>query len=284
MAFSEMAPHTPIAKKLCAFAAGARSASLQGGCFREGIEGDRGVALFERAGRDESAGSQQLAATETAQEVERRLIVGSGLIGWIEEDEIEGGRWNRFGLLFGQALEQRAGASIFNSDTLGDLESREVRAKSVESLRGVLGEPDMGGAAADGLDANCARTRVEIDEPAAFEPRSEDVEEGLAKTVGGGARRCAARSSKLTGAIGTGDNAHLLMVTGAETELLRLRPAFAGGLNPALLQGPSQPISSCRQIEKYQDPGRRIQLGICAGGPFLSAEFSGWRFGSTYSF
>jgi len=130
---------------------------------------------------------------------------------WIEEDEVDG--VGELGELE-ETLEQGAGAAVFKGEAGGDLEGGEVGAQRGEGGGGVLGEPDVGGAAAEGLDADCAGAGVEIEETAIGDARGEDVEEGLAEAVAGGAGGGAPWGDELAGAMGSGDNTHLLMVAG----------------------------------------------------------------------
>ncbi len=63
----------------------------------------------------------------------------------------------------------------------------QIFAEGFEGGRGVLGEVDVGGAAADGFDAYGSGAGVEVGEAGVGDARGEDVEEGFAEAVGGGA-------------------------------------------------------------------------------------------------
>ena len=93
---------------------------------------------------------------------------------------------------FGEALEERAGAAVFEGVAVDDLEGGEVGAEGSEGRLGVFGEPDVCGATADGFDADGSGAGVEVDKAALGDAWREDVEEGFAQAVAGGTGRGAA--------------------------------------------------------------------------------------------
>ena len=99
------------------------------------------------------------------------------------------------------------------------LRAAQVGADGGQRRRGFFREPDVGGAAADRLDADRAGAGVEVDEAGPGDARREDVEEGLAQAVAGGARAAAARGDERARAIGAGDDAHPTIMTRDKTDL-----------------------------------------------------------------
>lgn len=95
---------------------------------------------------------------------------------------------------------------------MGDAEGGEVGAEGFEGGGGVFGEPDVAGSAGEGFDAYGSGASVEVEEGATFEAGSEDVEEGFAEPVAGGAGGGAGGRGEETGTEGSGDDAHGLMV------------------------------------------------------------------------
>lgn len=162
-------------------------------------------------GDDEGVGGQEGSAADAAEEAEGGLVLVSGLVGWVEVHDVYtgGAGW---GGQFGEALEEGSGAAVFEGVAVGDVEGGEVGAEGSEGEVGVFGEPDVGCSAGDGLDAYGAGAGVEVDEAAAGDARGDDVEEGFAEAVAGGAGFEAAWGGELAGAIGSGDDAHLSMV------------------------------------------------------------------------
>ncbi len=72
----------------------------------------------------------------------------------------------------------------------------------------MLDEDGFAGAAAEGLDADGAGARVEIKKNSAGDARREDVEEGLAEAVAGGAHVQASRRVERARAELSGNDAH----------------------------------------------------------------------------
>ena len=251
------------------------------GCGGAGVEAEGGVALLDQAGvregaetggewgfgavlgDDQSVGGEDLAATGAAEEVEGELVLGGGLGGRVEEDHVDG-----VGELggFGETLEQSAGAAVFDGEGFGDFEGGEVGAQGGEGGGGVLGEPDVGGAAAERLDADGSGAGVEIEETAVGDTRGEDVEEGLAEAVAGGAGGGALGGSELARTMDSGDDAHLLMV--AELGALVPGRCAVNGAPERLVGKAVYPIQQarrgprCRAEDGVPD---RMTAGTCNG-------------------
>jgi Zn-dependent protease/CBS domain-containing protein len=162
-----------------------------------------------------------LPAADAAEEAEGAFVLGCGLVGWIEEDEVQ---WRGE---FGEALEERAGASVFEGVAVDDLEGSEIGAERRDGGRGVFGEPDMGGSAADGFYTNGSGAGVEVYKSALRNAWRENVEEGFAQAVACGTGRCTAGREKLAGAEGSGDDTHRTIVAGNEAAS---RSAYNGGM------------------------------------------------------
>lgn len=156
-------------------------------------------------GDDEGVGSEEGFAAGAAEEAEGGLVLVGGLVGWVEVDDFDGGS-------FGEALEEGSSASVFEGVAVGDLEGGEVGAEGGQGEVGVFRKPDVGGSAGDGLDADGSGAGVKIDKAAGGDAWRDDVEEGFAEAVAGGAGSETAWGGELTGAIGSGDDAHLSMV------------------------------------------------------------------------
>jgi Zn-dependent protease/CBS domain-containing protein len=120
-----------------------------------------------------------------------------------------------------EAFEQGTGASLFDGEVVGDFEGFEVGADGGERGLGLLGEPDVSCAAAEGLDADGTGAGVEIGEAAVGDAGREDVEEGLAQAVAGRARVGATRGDELARAMGSGDDAHGSIIAGGASNFGR---------------------------------------------------------------
>ncbi len=196
------------------------------GISDEGVEGEGSVALLAGAGLgeeaaavgerfsaavfgdDEGVGGEDGAAWLTAQEAEGGGILGVEVPGRIEEDEVERG-----GGVAQQLVEECGGAFGIDVESGCDFESGQVGSDGGDGGGGFFGEGDVGGAAAEGLDSDGAGAGVKIGEAAAGNAGRDDVEEGLAEAVAGGAGEVAARGGERTGAVGAGDDAHSTIMT-----------------------------------------------------------------------
>jgi len=72
----------------------------------------------------------------------------------------------------------------------------------------IFDEGYVGGAAAEGFDADGASAGEEVEEARADYARAEDVEERFAKAVAGGTEREALQALQDTAAVFAGDDAH----------------------------------------------------------------------------
>ena len=77
----------------------------------------------------------------------------------------------------------------------------------------IFSEPDVGGSAAEGLDADGTGSGVEVDEAAGVETGGEDVEEGLAEAVAGRPSGGAFGGDEPARAEEAADDAHRAMVS-----------------------------------------------------------------------
>ena len=149
-------------------------------------------------GDDEGLRREAGGTTEEAESLGVGFFV---FVGWVEVEEVDAG-WR-------EALEERHGAAVFHGEGLRDVEGGEVCAEGFEGGRGVFGEEDVAGSAAEGFDADGAGAGIEIDEGGVGEARGEDVEEGFAEAVTGGAGGGAGWGDEDAGTVGAGDDAHV---------------------------------------------------------------------------
>ena len=91
-------------------------------------------------------------------------------------------------------LEERHRAPGVYGAAGGDAKGGEVGVQRFEGGGGVFGEPDVACAAADGFDADRSGTGVEVGEGRVEEAGGEDVEQGFAEAIAGGAGGCSGRS------------------------------------------------------------------------------------------
>ena len=130
-------------------------------------------------GNDQRAGCEK-AKAKIAEVVQGNCIFFRGIVGRIEEDEVE-----RHG---------RAATKASGHATAGDLESRiqaqltEVRAKCLECRGRPFSKKDMLCAATERLDANGAGAGIKVGKNRSTDARSENIKEGFAETVAGGPR------------------------------------------------------------------------------------------------
>jgi len=147
-----------------------------------------GVEVFRRVfGQDQGVRREERSVGWAAQEAEGLGVVVFGVVGWVEEDDVDG-----VGGL-GEALEKGGRAAVFEGEASGDIEVRQVRLEGLQGGCGFFGEEGVGRATGDGFDADGAGSGEEIGEAAALDTGAEDVEEGLAEAVAGGASAGAGR-------------------------------------------------------------------------------------------
>ncbi len=186
-----------------------------------GVEADGGVALLVEArageatvavggleafagvfGEDERVRGEDLRVGRASQEAERLGVVVLGVVGRVEEDQVE-----RVPELE-KPLQERGGSAVFDAIAAGDLEVGQVGFEGFERRRSVLCEEDVRGAARDGFDADGTGSGEEVGEAAARDAGAEDVEEGLAEPVAGGAGVGSGRGGEDSGPVDSGDDAH----------------------------------------------------------------------------
>ena len=192
-----------------------------GGLVLEEAEG--GVALAEDASLQEAAdalgeiegaavlGDDEAALAEKwggAEEAEDAVVLRFFGVGRVYESEIEWGV-GRF-VLVGDFLEGAEGVEGEDLRAAGDCEGCEVATNQDCGGGMVFDEDDFEGAAAEGFDANGAGAGEDIEEAGARDVGAEDVEEGFAKTVAGGAEGVALEGFEDAAAEFTGDDAHLI--------------------------------------------------------------------------
>jgi hypothetical protein len=185
-------------------------------------EAEGGVALAEDASLEKAAdavgelesaavlGDYEAALTEKwggAEEAEDAVVLRFFGVGRVDEDEIEWGV-GRF-VLVGDFLEGAEGVEGEDLGSAGDCEGFEVAANQDSGGGVVFDEDDFEGAAAEGFDANGAGAGEDIEKAGARDVGAEDVEEGFAKAVAGGAEGVALEGFEDAAAIFAGDDAHL---------------------------------------------------------------------------
>ncbi len=117
----------------------------------------------------------------------------------VEEDEVDGLR---------EFLEERHYAPSVDRVASGDAKSGEVNVQGFEGGRGVFGEPDVACAAAKGFDPYGSGASVKVGKCGAGQAGRENVEQGLAQAVAGGAGGRSGWGGKEAGTVGSGDDAH----------------------------------------------------------------------------
>jgi hypothetical protein len=156
-------------------------------------------------GEDEGVGGEDGGVGGAAEEAEGLGVGVFVVVGWVEEDDVEG-------IELEQACEQGGGSAVFEGVVAGDGEVGEVGFEGFEGGRSFFGEEGVGCPAGDGLDADGTGSGEEVGEATAFDARTEDVEEGFAEAVAGGAGQGAGWGGEGSGTEGSGDDAHTSMV------------------------------------------------------------------------
>jgi len=186
-------------------------------------EAEGGVALAEDASLEKAADAlgeiesaavlddYEAALAEKwggAEEAEDAVVLRFFGVGRVDEDEIE---WWVRGLVAGsEFFEGAKSVQRKNLRPAGDGEGCEVATNQDCGGGMVFDEDDFEGAAAEGFDANGAGAGEDIEEAGARDVGAEDVEEGFAKTVAGGAEGVALEGFEDAAAEFTGDDAHLI--------------------------------------------------------------------------
>jgi hypothetical protein len=190
-----------------------------GGLLLEEAEG--GVALAEEAGLQEAAdalgqiesaavlGDYEAALTEKwrgAEEAEDAVVLIFFGVGGIDENETE---WSVGGLVAGgDFLERPKSVEGEDMGTAGDCEGFEVAADESGSGGVVFDEDGFDGAAAQSFDSNGAGTGEDVEEARTADVGTENVEEGFAQAVAGGAESVALEVFENAAAVFAGDDAH----------------------------------------------------------------------------
>ena len=117
----------------------------------------------------------------------------------VEEDEVEGLR---------EFLQEWHYAPSVDRVATGDAERGEIGVQGFKRGRGVLGEPDVACAAAEGFNPYGSGAGVKVGKCGARQARREDVEQGLAQAVAGGAGGRSGWGGEEAGTVGSGDDAH----------------------------------------------------------------------------
>jgi len=115
------------------------------------------------------------------EEVEGGAVLVAGFVGWVEEDDVRGA------LVFDHCVQELADTAVFDGVAALDFQHGDVGADGGGGFGFALGEPAEIGAAAEGFYANSAGAGVKVGELCAVDARGEDVEEGFAEAVAGGA-------------------------------------------------------------------------------------------------
>ena len=121
-------------------------------------------------------------------ECEDFLVVGGFFVGWIEEEEIgeQAAGGNFFQAAQSWGLDQLRGGP--------NVERFEIFADQARGFGARFDEDCFARAAADGFDAYGAGSGEEVNEEGIFYGRAENVEEGFAQAIAGGAKALRARA------------------------------------------------------------------------------------------
>lgn len=133
------------------------------------------------------------------------VFVGSG-VRRIEENDVEGGRAGGFVLdEFFESVEGVAGKDL---KARVHAKAREIFPDQFEGGLVPFEKNRFLGAAAQGFDADGARSREDIEEVRAFDHRTEDVKESFPEAVARGPEFAALERPDLAAAEFSGDDAH----------------------------------------------------------------------------
>ncbi len=168
----------------------------------EAAEAGGQLGLAAVLGDDAGARGEERFGAGAAKEGEGGGVLGGGNVGRVEEDEVKGIGAGE------QAGDEGGYAAVIEGVAGGDVHGLEVLAKSGEGGAVAFGEEDVGGAAAEGLDADSSSAGVKVGESGAGKGWRENVEEGLAEAVAGGAGAGSTRGDQRPRAVKAGDDAH----------------------------------------------------------------------------
>ena len=173
------------------------------------------ACMFERAithsefyfaavfGNDLGMRSENRTAPNAAKKIKRAGIFVLGLVRWVEKDEVDRLRQ------FAKALQHGSYTTVFQGESVANLQRGEIVPKSGQRRLGIFGEPDVLCTAAQRFDSNRPGAGIKIDEATAVKTWRKDIEEGFAQAIAGRTRPHATRGGQLTGAERTGNDAHL---------------------------------------------------------------------------
>jgi hypothetical protein len=192
-----------------------------GGLVFEEAEG--GVALAEDARLEQAADSMgqlegaamfddyEAALAEKwggAEEAEGAVVLILFGVGRVDENEIE---WRVRGLVAGgEFLERAEGVEGKDLRSVGDCERFEIATDEDCGGGVIFDEDDLDGTAAEGFDADGAGAGEDVKEARAADVWAEDVEEGFAEAVAGGAEGGAFETFEDAAAVFASDDAHLV--------------------------------------------------------------------------
>jgi len=108
----------------------------------------------------------------------------------------------------GEFLEGGEGVGGEDGVTGGDFEGVEILADEFRGGRMILDEGYVGGAAAEGLDADGAGAGEDIKEAGANDTGAEDIEEGFAEAIAGGTEGEAFQAFQYAAAVFACNDAH----------------------------------------------------------------------------
>ena len=159
------------------------------------------VEFFEVFGYYDGVGREEGVAFGAEQVQSRFVFCGFG-VGRIEEDEVD------FSVGCGETFEGGGCSPGFECVAAADSERGQIGADGAEGGLGVFDEDGFCGASAEGLYSHRSGASVEVEEYGAGDARGENVEEGFAEAVAGGASVAAFGRDERSGAELSGDDAH----------------------------------------------------------------------------
>ena len=183
---------------------GGVSLAVGAGLVEIGDDFGKGVAgvVF---GDDEGIGGEKRFGGLGRQAGEDMVVFGFFGVWGVDVDEVERG-WVRLGDR--QLLEGFHGVQGEEGRLFCELEGVEILADQGGGGLVVLDEGGVDGAAAEGLDAYCAGSGVDVEEAGALDGGAEDVEEGFADVIAGGTKGRTFQGFQEARAVGAGDYAH----------------------------------------------------------------------------
>jgi Zn-dependent protease/predicted transcriptional regulator len=153
---------------------------------------------------NDGLGREDRPPTNAAKKIQRLGVLVLCFIRRVEKDEVDRLRQ------LAEPLQHGSDAAIFDRKVTSNPEGREILPKRCQRSLRVFRKPDVRSAAAQRFYPNGSGTGIKIDETASLQLWRKDIEEGFAQPVAGGTGLHAAGGDQLTGAEGSGDDAHLL--------------------------------------------------------------------------